>query len=60
MNRMLRQVGQRLAAFLVKPVDHSQASPPSISLHLRAALQPGDVLLGIVLLRPMSWRVCGP
>ena len=45
MNRMLRQVGQRLAAFLVKPVDHSQASPPSISLNLRAALQPGDVLL---------------
>ena len=45
MNRMLRQVGQRLAAFLVKPVDQGQVSPPSNSLHLRAALQPGDVLL---------------
>jgi hypothetical protein len=45
MNRVLRQVGQRLAAFLVKPVDRSQASPPSSRFHLRAALQPGDVLL---------------
>jgi hypothetical protein len=45
MNRMLRQVGQRLAAFLVKPVDQEQVSPPSNSLHLRAALRSGDVLL---------------
>ena len=45
MNRMLRQVGQKLAAFLVKPVDQGQVSPPSNSLQLRAALQPGDVLL---------------
>ncbi len=45
MNRILRQVGHRLAAFLVKPADQEQVSPPSNSLQLRAALRSGDVLL---------------